>query len=205
LATHGRPSTVEDLAAHACIRFGREGRIAAWRLTAPDGSTRTLTPTGRLIMGHGEAVLDAALAGQGLAYLPTWLMGAALARGELEMVLSDSAVDDLPVHALWPKTRDLAPKIRVVVDDLLRHFSPVPPWTSRVAPAMSRRRLPTPDLASSSPLRAQILERIDGIGPFADLEMELGRGDVAGAADLRDGLAAFHLLAALDQQFFVVA
>jgi len=128
LATHGRPSTVEDLAAHACIRFGREGRIAAWRLTAPDGSTRTLTPAGRLIMGHGEAVLDAALAGQGLAYLPTWLMGAALARGELEMVLSDSAVDDIPVHALWPKTRDLAPKIRVVVDDLLRHFSPVPPW-----------------------------------------------------------------------------
>ena len=127
LARHSRQATVDDLGKHACIRFGREGRIAPWRLAAADG-TRTLIPPGRLLLGHGEAVLDAALAGQGLAYLPTWLVGAALARGELEMVLSDTTIDDIPAHALWPKTRDLAPKIRVVIDELLRRFQPVPPW-----------------------------------------------------------------------------
>jgi DNA-binding transcriptional LysR family regulator len=133
LARRGRPICVEDLAMHSCIRFGREGRIAVWRLAEPGGGTRILAPAGRLVMGHGEAVLDAALAGQGLAYLPTWLTGEALKRGALEMVLSESAVDDIEVHALWPRTRDLAPKIRVVVDELLHRFSPVPPWDAMPA------------------------------------------------------------------------
>jgi DNA-binding transcriptional LysR family regulator len=133
LARRGRPATVEALADHDCIRFGREGRIVAWRLAAsvpvsgPRSSCR-LMPTGRLIMGHGDAILDAALAGHGLAYLPTWLMGEELKRGNLEMVLSGNAVEEYDVYALWPRTRDLAPKIRVVVDELLRRFSPIPPW-----------------------------------------------------------------------------
>jgi DNA-binding transcriptional LysR family regulator len=131
LARRGRPATVEALADHACLRFGREGRIVDWRLAAPADnprSSRSLMPGGRLIIGHGEAILDAALAGHGLAYLPTWLMGEELKRGALEMVLSESAVEEFDVYALWPRTRDLAPKIRVVVDELVGRFSPVPPW-----------------------------------------------------------------------------
>lgn len=133
LARRGRPVTVEALADHACIRFGREGRIVVWHLAACDAGgdsrpSRSLMPAGRLIIGHGEAILDAALAGHGLAYLPTWLMGEELKRGALEMVLSESAVEEFDVYALWPRTRDLAPKIRVVVDELVSRFSPVPPW-----------------------------------------------------------------------------
>ena len=37
-------------------------------------------------------------------------------------------IENLEVHALWPKARDLAPKIRVVVDALVRHFAPTPAW-----------------------------------------------------------------------------
>jgi len=127
LARRGRPQTMEALSEHACIRFGREGRIVAWQLASPGGGTRSVMPAGRLIMGHGEAVLDAALAGHGLAYLPTWLIGEELKQGALEMVLSESAIEEFDVYALWPRTRDLAPKIRVVVDELLHRFQP-PPW-----------------------------------------------------------------------------
>ena len=94
---------MEDLSEHACIRFGREGRIVAWQLASPAGGTRSLKPAGRLIMGHGEAVLDAALAGQGLADPPTWLIGEELKQGALEMVLSESAVEEFDVYALWPR------------------------------------------------------------------------------------------------------
>jgi DNA-binding transcriptional LysR family regulator len=128
LAQRGRPSTIADLSGHSCIRYGREGRMAPWRLADPAGGTRALSPPGRLILGHGEAVLDAALAGQGLAYLPTWLMGEHLKRGALELVLPGTAVEDTPVHALWPKSRSLAPKIRVAVDELVSRFTPQPPW-----------------------------------------------------------------------------
>jgi DNA-binding transcriptional LysR family regulator len=128
LAQRGRPSTIDELSRHSCIRYGREGRMAPWRLVDPAGGTRALSPPGRLILGHGEAVLDAALAGQGLAYLPTWLMGEHLKRGALEMVLRDAAVEDIAVYALWPKSRSLAPKIRVAVDELVSRFAPEPPW-----------------------------------------------------------------------------
>src|SRR4029077_6178965 len=127
LARRQRPQTMEALSEHACIRFGREGRIVAWQLASPGCGTRSVMPAGRLIMGHGEAVLDAALAGHGLAYLPTWLIREELKHGALDMGLAESALEELDVHALWPRTRVLAPKIRVVVDELLHRFQP-PPW-----------------------------------------------------------------------------
>jgi DNA-binding transcriptional LysR family regulator len=124
----GRPRSIADLDAHDCIAYGRKNRPSPWRLMDSGGGARSFSPKSRFTLGHGDAILDAALAGYGLAYLPTWLMAEHLARGTLEMVLSDAAVEDMPVYALWPRTRDLAPKIRVVVDELLRRFSPVPPW-----------------------------------------------------------------------------
>jgi hypothetical protein len=47
-----------------------------------------------------------------------------LKRGELQIVLPESAVDDVPVHAIWAITRHPASKIRVVVDELVRRFAP---------------------------------------------------------------------------------
>jgi DNA-binding transcriptional LysR family regulator len=39
------------------------------------------------------------------------------------MVLPDCPVENIVVHAVWPVTRALAPKVRVVVDALVEHFS----------------------------------------------------------------------------------
>lgn len=128
LDSRGHPEHLDDLAKHACIVYGRDGRISPWLLRDADGRIRSITPRGRLVLGHGEAMLDAALAGHGLTYLPTWLMGEHVRRGELELVLSDTTLDDVSIHALWPKARDLAPKVRVVVDELVRRFSPTPSW-----------------------------------------------------------------------------
>ena len=59
-----------------------------------------------------------------------------LARRNTRRLLEQGAREHAPshyplivaVHALWPKARDLAPKIRVVVDELVRHFAPTPAW-----------------------------------------------------------------------------
>ncbi|RUW98863.1 LysR family transcriptional regulator, partial [Mesorhizobium sp. M8A.F.Ca.ET.023.01.1.1] len=50
-----------------------------------------------------------------------------LRSGALEMVLVDTLVENISVHAIWPVTRALTPKVRVVVDALVAHFSS-PPW-----------------------------------------------------------------------------
>src|ERR1700675_815554 len=51
---------------------------------------------------------------------------------------------------------------------------------------------------------AEIGRRVDRLGVVTQLEMELRRRDVAGAADARDHLATLDLIAPLDQQDIVV-
>ncbi len=127
LERHGRPQSVDDLARHSVIGYGREGIVRPWAIRDSAGHVTTFVPKARLVLGHGEPMLDAALAGCGIAFLPTWLAGQSLRRGSLEMVLSDHLVEHIVVHAVWPVTRALTPKVRVVVDALVGHFS-APIW-----------------------------------------------------------------------------
>ncbi|WP_009914803.1 LysR substrate-binding domain-containing protein, partial [Burkholderia humptydooensis] len=84
-------------------------------------------------IGHGDALLDAAVAGLGIAYLSTWLAADALRAGRLETVLAERAIDDMPINVLWPHSRALAPKVRVTVDALVGRFTPAPPWAGDAA------------------------------------------------------------------------
>ncbi|PTE09873.1 LysR family transcriptional regulator [Mesorhizobium helmanticense] len=127
LEAHGRPRSIEDLANHSVIGYGRDGIVRPWAIRHADGHLGKFVPRARLVLGHGEPMLDAALAGCGIVFLPTWLAADSLKRGELEMVLSDCLVEDIVVHAVWPVTRNLTPKVRVVVDALIEHFSS-PSW-----------------------------------------------------------------------------
>jgi DNA-binding transcriptional LysR family regulator len=60
----------------------------------------------------------------GLAYLSTWLAAEDLRSGRLEVVPLPTPAEDVPITALWPRSRDLAPKVRVVVDALVDAFTP---------------------------------------------------------------------------------
>jgi DNA-binding transcriptional LysR family regulator len=71
------------------------------------------------------------LQGHGLAILPTYLCGPEVARGTLVEVLKDY----LPIttygqhlYACYPASRVRLPKVRVFLQMLEEHFSPLPPW-----------------------------------------------------------------------------
>ncbi|TIM43000.1 MAG: LysR family transcriptional regulator [Mesorhizobium sp.] len=127
LEKHGRPRSIEDLANHSVIGYGRDSVVRPWTVRHADGHVGKFVPRARLVLGHGEPMLDAALAGCGIVFLPTWLAADSLKSGGLETVLSDCLVEDIVVHAVWPVTRSLTPKVRVVVDALIEHFSS-PTW-----------------------------------------------------------------------------
>ena len=80
------------------------------------------------MFNHSEAIADAARAGQGLALLATWLCADDLRTGRLVDAMPGVARVGFPIHAVWPRTRHLAPKVRVVVDKLVQRFAPRPPW-----------------------------------------------------------------------------
>jgi DNA-binding transcriptional LysR family regulator len=127
LERHGRPANLDELSRHAAIVYGRDGSLSPWTLREPNGRSVVITPPARIVLGHGEPMLDAVLADLGIAYLPTWLAADHLRRGAITLVWPQYFIENELVHALWPKTRTLAPKVRVVVDALLERFA-APPW-----------------------------------------------------------------------------
>lgn len=128
LAVHGAPRTIADLDDHACIMFGRDGRANPWLFVDEGGKTISAAVRGRYMFNHSEAILAAARAGQGPALLATWLCADDLRTGRLVEILPEAATLGFPIHAVWPRTRHLAPKVRVVVDELVKRFTPRPPW-----------------------------------------------------------------------------
>ena len=128
IAAHGLPASIDDLDQHACIAFGREGRTSPWMFIGPDGQAIRKAIRGRYTFNYSEAILDAARAGNGIALLSTWLVVGDLRTGQLVDVMPGVRTQGFPIHALWPQTRHLAPKVRVVVDELVSKFLPRPPW-----------------------------------------------------------------------------
>lgn len=128
LATHGQPASLDDLGQHTCIAFGRGGQILPWTFIDKNGSVIIKTVRGRFCFNHSDAILDAVLAGNGLALLSNWLIADHVRTGQLVGLLPGIATQGFSIHALWPQTRSIAPKVRVVVDELVGRFLPKPPW-----------------------------------------------------------------------------
>jgi len=73
---------------------------------------------GRLRTDNQEALLDAVLAGTGLAILPTWLIKQQLESGHLQRVLTEFEGPRTPVYALFPRRGPPPNKVRAFVDFL---------------------------------------------------------------------------------------
>jgi len=127
LDTAGEPSHPGDLAKHRCLQYGHLETGSTWPLAGPDGELSTRI---RCVMwsNNGEVLRDAALAGQGIAMLPTFIVGPDLQQGRLRTVLCDYAPRDVWICALYPRHRHLAAKLRLFVDHLSRRLTDRPHW-----------------------------------------------------------------------------
>lgn len=115
LARHGIPRTPDDLHAHACITGIRHQVPIGFRL-AGVAQRFAIRPAHEI--GDGAAVVQAAIAGLGIAQMPLSLVAAALADGRLVEVLPEHGTAVVGIFALWPRTRHLAARVRHVVDVL---------------------------------------------------------------------------------------
>lgn len=94
-----------------------------WKVLDENGRMVLLEPTVRHIVSQGEALRDAAVGGMGIAFLSTWLAGDEIAKGQLRIIPVKTPENDAPVTALWSVSRNLSPRIRVVVDRLYAAFN----------------------------------------------------------------------------------
>ncbi|WP_231748325.1 LysR family transcriptional regulator [Burkholderia sp. ABCPW 14] len=128
LAVRGRPATIDELTGHDCIVFARDGRAIPWVFSDVRNAAVTADIRAKHSIGQGDALRDAVLSGNGLAYLPTWLVADDLRAGRLDIVLPDFTGGCMPIHVLWPVARGPSPKVQAVVEELTDYFTPTPPW-----------------------------------------------------------------------------
>ncbi|MET0732721.1 MAG: LysR family transcriptional regulator [Casimicrobiaceae bacterium] len=121
LAARGTPLSAADLANHDCIVGWRREHNVTWLLKQVDGSIAHHIIPVKHEIGDFEMLLTAVRAGRGIAQLPLWLVGDDLRRGNLVTVLDGMSGGELPISLLWPRTRTLAAKIRVVIDEIARN------------------------------------------------------------------------------------
>lgn len=121
LQRFGEPRTVEELSQHKALAYARFGQVYPWRVLV-DGQSVELQPEVRLLSDDMQALMDAALRGLGVTWLPHWLARDALRDGTLQELLPDAPGVTYAIHAVWPYTLHLPVKVRVAVDALLQQL-----------------------------------------------------------------------------------
>ena len=126
LRVHGTPATPADLAQHACIVYAYAG--SEWHFQAGDGKEQRVRVRAAMQTNNGDTASAAALAGLGIVWQPTFLVGADLRAGRLVALLPGYRVPDIDILAVYPSRRHLSAKVRAMIDFLADEFSGVPPW-----------------------------------------------------------------------------
>lgn len=133
LERHGVPRTPADLVRHDCILYSYATDQNEWEFLGPDGRLETVRVDGRLRANNAEVTLATLLAGAGLALSPDFIVGPDIAAGRLVPLLTDYENPFGAIYAVWPHNRNLAPKVRAVVDFLVERFAAEPIWERRSA------------------------------------------------------------------------
>ncbi|MRV71079.1 LysR family transcriptional regulator [Duganella sp. FT92W] len=115
LARNGAPCTPQDLAAHTIVGANGSNVAPDWRFMQ-DGAVRTMRMRPRLQVNSNDAVIDAVKLGLGIARLLSYQAAAALAAGELQLVLDDYATAPVPIHIVHRDSRQGSARIRSFVD-----------------------------------------------------------------------------------------
>ncbi len=114
LAARGTPHELAELAQHNCL----QGNLDYWRFQE-QGQPRNVRVSGNIRCDSGRALLDAALKGIGIVQLPDYYVQTALDLGQLLPLLTDYREDDDGIWAVYPQTRHLSPKVRMLLDFLV--------------------------------------------------------------------------------------
>jgi len=118
-AGHTLPANPHELLRHRCInsRHRPSGAIYAWEFEQ-DGREFSVKVEGPLVFNSIMHVLNAALDGIGLAYVPEYLAAPYLVDGRLKQVLTDWCPYFQGYHLYYPNRRQASPAFSAFVEAL---------------------------------------------------------------------------------------
>jgi DNA-binding transcriptional LysR family regulator len=125
LADHGVPRSIEDLQGHEMIGFAssRTGQVLPLEFTV-EGELRTMMLPFRITVTNTDTYANLARLGFGLMQAPPYRYAEDLAAGRLVEVLHQHPPSSTPISVLYPKSRQLSPRVRVFIDWLVEVVAP---------------------------------------------------------------------------------
>ncbi|QRM33867.1 LysR family transcriptional regulator [Microvirga sp. VF16] len=119
LKTHGVPKKPSDLGSHDCVAYDRAIIPGTGGSNWEFGSKETLEIVPipyRLLVNSVEAAASAAVAGAGVARIPSYLASHFLKSGLLVTLLEEYEPPLLPAHLIYPNQRKVPLKLRTFLD-----------------------------------------------------------------------------------------
>lgn len=123
IAKAGLPKTPEDLLQHQCLGFTNWRSQGGWRLMQKQLGSRT-GPVPRFESDNAQALRTAAVKGIGIIMMPKELLRPDMEAGRLIELMKKYVPPARPIHAVYPKERQLAPKLTSFVDFLVEKLRP---------------------------------------------------------------------------------
>ena len=128
LEEHSAPEAPPELERHCCIIDTNFREPNRWPFKGKNGEVEMASVAGRIRYSNAEACVQAAELGLGLACVPAFVAGDALRAGRLVRLLPEFETDPYDVHVLYPHSRHLAAKVRLLVDFLSERYRQTPHW-----------------------------------------------------------------------------
>lgn len=124
LDRHGTPETIADLVHHRTVglRSITTGAVRPFEFQTPGGLMRVEVAAPFSVTGT-ETFLAGVRLGLGLAQMPMFHIAHDLAAGRLVRLLPDHRVPPGPVSVLYPRNRQLSPRVRLFIDWIVQRFA----------------------------------------------------------------------------------
>lgn len=112
----GVPSTPDELSRHRCIGHRLPGgRLYRWEFER-GGEALTMDVSGPVVLDDEDLMIDAAVGGLGVAYVPRLAASSALSSGQVREVLADWTQVTENVEVYYPSRRAVPPALRAFLD-----------------------------------------------------------------------------------------
>lgn len=129
LKRNGTPRVIGDLSNHNCLGYTLSRSVGANQWQFGRDRKTSIAVGGNLKANNGDALVAAAVAGQGIIYQPTFLVAREIAEGQLVLIKLDHPPITLDgIFAVYPPDRRPPAKVRAFIDFLVSRFAPEPPW-----------------------------------------------------------------------------
>ena len=141
LKRRGTPKMPEDLARHDCLAYAipGTGRYRPWEF-AKGGRNFSIAVSGTLNINNGEALVDAAIAGAGIATVASFIAADDIREGRLKLILADYMAEGPTIYVTYLNPKQASARVRAMVDFLAETLPADPPWERGLTPPRKSKR-----------------------------------------------------------------